>query len=561
MDKLKQYPLILITVLATLLFLPFLGSVHLFDWDEVNFAECSREMLSSGNYLSLQMNYQAFWEKPPLFIWLSALSMKAFGVNEFAARFPNALCGILTLLFIFSIGRKVFSERMAWLWVLCYAGSTLPQFYFKSGIIDPWFNLFIFGSLYLFVLFTHQAGSNNNQSKLRYLFLSALLLALAVLTKGPVAIIILLLAVSIFTLIQRFKQVISIPQFILYTLVVAAVGGVWFLFLWISGQQNIITHFISYQVHLFQTEDAGHGGPFYYHAVVLLLGCFPASVFALRAFKPREVDTPFQQHVKLWFVILFWVVLILFSVVQTKIIHYSSLCYFPLTFLAAYTLNALLDGTMARKQWMAWLLVLCGSPLALALTVLPLVDKYKQQIIAGGWIGDDFTKGNLQAEVHWSGAEALIGVWMLLCLMYSIYLLRKTEIKKAIVVLFGGHLIGVQLTTLVIIPKVEHYSQAAAIEFYESLQGKDCYCEALNFKSYAQYFYTRKQPAKNPESYSADWLLWGPIDKPAYFVSKVTLHEENLRSYPHLKEINRKNGFVFYLREPEADPASSHGRR
>lgn len=118
-------------------------------------------------------------------------------------------------------------------------------------------------------------------------------------------------------------------------------------------------------------------------------------------------------------------------------------------------------------------------------------------------------------------------------------------------VLFGGNLLAVHLATVVIVPKIEQYSQRAAIEYYESLQTRDCYCEALNYKSYAQYFYTLKQPAKNPESYSADWLLWGPIDKPAYFISKVTLTEENTRNYPHLKETGRKNGFVFYLREPE----------
>ena len=97
MKLLNQYTQAFIIVAALLLFVPFLGAVHLFDWDEINFAECAREMLSSGNYLSLQMNYQPFWEKPPLFIWMSALSMKVFGVNEFAARFPNALCGVITL--------------------------------------------------------------------------------------------------------------------------------------------------------------------------------------------------------------------------------------------------------------------------------------------------------------------------------------------------------------------------------------------------------------------------------------------------------------------------------
>jgi len=95
-----RYSLI-IAVVSLAFFVPFLGTVHLFDWDEINFAESAREMLVTGNYTRVQINFEPFWEKPPLFIWLQALSMHLFGVNEFAARLPNALCGTITLLVLF----------------------------------------------------------------------------------------------------------------------------------------------------------------------------------------------------------------------------------------------------------------------------------------------------------------------------------------------------------------------------------------------------------------------------------------------------------------------------
>src|SRR3954468_6465930 len=94
----------IIIAASVLLFVPFLGKVHLFDWDEINFAECAREMIVSGNYVTPTINFQPFWEKPPLFIWMQVLSMKAFGINEFSARLPNAICGITTLLILYSIG-------------------------------------------------------------------------------------------------------------------------------------------------------------------------------------------------------------------------------------------------------------------------------------------------------------------------------------------------------------------------------------------------------------------------------------------------------------------------
>ncbi len=72
----KYYPII-IGLSAILLFIPFLGSVHLFDWDEINFAESAREMIVSGNFSRVQIDFHPFWEKPPLFFWMQVLSMKA----------------------------------------------------------------------------------------------------------------------------------------------------------------------------------------------------------------------------------------------------------------------------------------------------------------------------------------------------------------------------------------------------------------------------------------------------------------------------------------------------
>ena len=81
----------LVLIVAALLYIPFNGAVDLFDWDEINFAESAREMLVSGDYTTVTINFKAFWEKPPLFIWMQVLSMKLFGINAFAARFPNAI--------------------------------------------------------------------------------------------------------------------------------------------------------------------------------------------------------------------------------------------------------------------------------------------------------------------------------------------------------------------------------------------------------------------------------------------------------------------------------------
>ena len=133
-----------IALLYLAFFLPAIGSVHLFDWDEINFAEAAREMMVSGDWLNVTINFEPFWEKPPLFIWLQAISFSVLGISEFAARLPNVIIGFFTLLVLYRATELRYSGKAALTAVLLYLGSFTSQLYFKTGIIDPLFNLFIF---------------------------------------------------------------------------------------------------------------------------------------------------------------------------------------------------------------------------------------------------------------------------------------------------------------------------------------------------------------------------------------------------------------------------------
>jgi len=529
----------LIITLSILLFVPFLGSVHLFDWDEINFAECAREMLVSKNYSVVQINFQPFWEKPPLFIWMQVLSMKLFGMNEFAARFPNAICGIITLLLIFNIGTYIYNAQFGLLWVLAYAGSFLPHFYFKSGIIDPWFNLFIFLGIYFFMLFTNKKNTTS-----KTLILSALFIGLGIMTKGPVALLIFGLCGGSYFIVERFKINITLQQILIYTIVVLSIGGLWFFIEALLGHTAIIIEFFNYQIRLLKTEDAGHGGPFYYHFLILLIGCFPASIFAISAFRKNLGDNFLQLHTKKWMLILFFVVLILFSIVKTKIVHYSSLTYFPLTYLAAYSIYKLLAKQIKWQKWMSYACLSVAFLLGLALAILPFVDRYKQKIIASNLIHDAFAVANLQANVLWNGYEFLIGIFFLAGIIFMLLLIKKQKLKTGILGIFFVSLITVNLATIILVPKIEKYSQGAAIEFYESLQNKNCYVETIGFKSYAHLFYTQKPIHSNSQQETS--ILTGETDKPAYFVSKITEEQNIKQNYPQLEELYRKNGFIFF---------------
>ena len=264
----------LLTIIGLVFFLPFLGSVHLFDWDEINFAESSREMLVSKNFFQVQINYEPFMEKPPLFFWLQSLSMSVFGITEFAARFPNAIFGVLTMLTLFKIGKTLRSEVFGFIWALIYFGSFLPNLYYKSGIIDPVFNYFIFTSIYYLIrLINLDKGQEQN----KFAVLSGLFIGLAIITKGPVGLLLLVLVFGVYWALIRFKKLASVKSVLIFIVTIFAVSFLWFGFELIQNGPWFIVEFVKYQIDLFTTPVAGHSQPFYYHFVVVLIGCFPLS--------------------------------------------------------------------------------------------------------------------------------------------------------------------------------------------------------------------------------------------------------------------------------------------
>lgn len=552
---------LILTGLALLFFFPLLGGVHLFDWDEINFAECAREMLATGDWGRPQIDFEPFWEKPPLFLWMQALSMSVFGVGEFAARFPNAVCGLATLLLVYHIGRRLHDRLFGWIWALAWLGSLLPHLYFRSGIIDPWFNFFIFCGLYGFIEFRWRFFSTEKTLSfwLRYrpLLLGGGLLGLAIMTKGPTAFLIVLLVLLAYWARYRFRAKGYARHLLLFSLAAGVAAGVWFGVEILLHGTWFVREFITYQIRLFSTPDAGHGGFFGYHFVVLLLGCFPASVFALpnlwgdrqcedEMLESDTLDACKRSDFVTWMQILFWVVLILFSIVRTKIVHYSSLCYFPLTYLGAVTLWRAIHWAV-RPRITSMLLPGLGVLLGAAIVALPWLGKNMEQL-RPLLARDPFALANLEAHVCWQLWQGLPGLILAgSSVAAGIYWWRHRPWLAAQIA-FGGGAVGVGLTLLFIVPNIEAHSQRAAVEFYESKAGEDCFVQPVGFKSYAHLFYTRKPPVgadKTVDDYPA--LAHGQPGKKVYFVAKITNLGE-LPTLPDVQELYRKNGFVFFER-------------
>lgn len=550
----------IIGIISLILFVPFIGWVPLFDWDEINFAEAAREMYVTSDYLHVQINYTTFWEKPPFFFWLQVLSMKVFGVSDFAARLPNAWVGVVTLITLYHMGRSIVNVTFGRLWALVYAGSILPHFYFRTGIIDPVFNLFIFLSLYFAFRSVESIGS---KTRTYYILAAGIASGMSILTKGPVGLLDFLLVMGVMMIIQRTFWLWRLYEWGLFLFVAALPFMAWLSFELVQHGPFFLVEFIVYQIRLFQTQDAGHGGPFIYHWVVILFGCFPMSFIALRAWNKSVIEGSRAQSFWLWSVVSFFVVLVLFSIVKTKIAHYSSFCYLPLSYLATTVVYRWWNGIEKIRPAMLWSIALFGSVVALVLIAFPIVMTQWETLypILIPYNKDPFAAANFTAPVYWSGWEACGGAlyWILL-LSAILYFKRNTVV--AIVLLFISGISFHETVLPTILPKIERYVQGEVIDFYKSKVGEKAYVEVVHFKSYAHLYYTQKAgrsdstykkwvarfPADTTPPAFIDWLRYYHTDAPVYFVTKVG-REKDLEEDSSFVRIGGQHGYCFYRKK------------
>ncbi len=204
------------------------------------------------------------------------------------------------------------------------------------------------------------------------------------------------------------------------------------------------------------------------------LAVFLRPVFLFQYTRKRITDNATAYDFTKWMWILFWVVLILFSIVKTKIVHYSSLCYFPLTYLAALQLYRLSNEPVQLKKWVQATLLFIGSLLAVVIAALPVVGMNKEKLIP--YIHDPFAVANLNANVPWSYAECAWGIIYLLGLWVAVFMMNK-NFRKGMITLCIIQVVIIQVTVLHFTPKIEAYSQGAAIDYFKSFEGKDVYVQ------------------------------------------------------------------------------------
>jgi len=351
---------LLLAGLGLIVFLCFfagIGSGPLFDVDEGAFSEATREMLVSKNYLTTYLNGALRFDKPILIYWLQLLSVKSFGINEFAFRLPSAISAAFWALTIFLFVRRERNETEA-VWATALMATALQvSIIAKAAIADALLNL----CLAVTLLSIYRYWRHGKRSAI-YLAFAAM--GFGVLDKGPVAILIPVVVSFLFFLVQKdlkrwFKLALN-PAGIALFLVIALP---WYVLEYLDqGQAFIEGFFMKHNVSRFKGSMEGHSGSLFYYLPVVLIGLMPSTGLLFRVFsklRSRWSD-PLWQFCLIWFAFVF----IFFSLSGTKLPHYMIYGYTPLFILLGIEL-AEVDRT--------WLLALWPAALLLIFAALPLV--------------------------------------------------------------------------------------------------------------------------------------------------------------------------------------------
>ncbi len=468
-----------------------LNMIPLFDWDELNFAESAREMNVTKNYLYVQMGFEPFWEKPPLFMWLQALSERLFGAHVWVYKLPNVIAGVAAVNLAYHIGDNMGKRMLGSFWALATLLSFGPYIYWKSGIIDPVFNLFIVTAIYQWYKIT-QASLKNERSHTYYLSVGVFL-GLAFLTKGPVAILITGLVVFVVTAIRSKWHELFNTKILLSIFGLLAVVSLWVLPLLNSNGAQFLQEFINYQIILFKGQIEWHNQPWFYHIVVLFFVAFPSSILALPHLLRNQILDRNTDIWNLFMRALFWSVLIVFSITTTKIIHYSSLCWWSLSYFGAYQVYLMYTNRWHLPKWLLIPLFISFLGLAVGLWGTPLLFNLRP---TPEWLEaklDLFSKGILSVHTTWEWwvliPAALFTVWMLLWFFHQ---LMGRKSNAGILYVISG--VTAVLASMLLIPRVANTLQGPVTKLIQNETKKGVFLEAWYYKTYALYFHGKFQP-------------------------------------------------------------------
>jgi len=250
-----------------------LAGRHLVPSDEGRYAEIAREMLASGDAVTIRYQGLLYFEKPPLQMWATALAYRAFGIGEWQARLWTGLCGAIGVLVTALAARRWWGDRIAALTALALVA--MPAWVVAGHVasLDMGVSAALAVVLGGLLLALHPQATPRERS--RWMLVAWAAAAAAMLTKGLIGIALPALVLGVHALLHRSLHGMRTRDAWPGLVVFLAIAAPWFVLA--SWRHPAFAHFFFVHEHFqrYTSEVHGRAAPWWYFLPQIAIGLLP----------------------------------------------------------------------------------------------------------------------------------------------------------------------------------------------------------------------------------------------------------------------------------------------
>jgi len=333
----KTAPALFVALLSAYIIFPGLGASSLRSWDEAEIAQISREIVESGDWLTLHFMGEPWFKKPPLYFWLTALTYKFFGVSEFSARLWSAVFGVGCSVVTYLLASRLYGTRVGLLSSIILISCSE----FILGHIHGARMVALDTAVTFFILLSFFSYLSARSEK-RYFILFGVSLGLGFMAKSFVGLIPLPVVVAHLLLSGRLSDVRS-KEFLLGAAVFVGLIAPWQIHALMEGGESVKEALVFELFERVRTPIEGHHGDLFFYPRAILAGFYPFSVFSFfgLVYALRKAGSG-DKLLLVWSAFIF----IVFSVIQTKLWWYMIPLYPALSIVCA---RFLFDYVLRRQ--------------------------------------------------------------------------------------------------------------------------------------------------------------------------------------------------------------------
>lgn len=375
------------------IWLYMLGARTLVPTDEGRYAEMAREMVATGDWITLRLNGIKYFEKPPLQNWMNAITFSLFGLGEWQARLWTGLCGLLGIAATAYTGAKVFNRNVG-----ITAGLVLASSFWWAGFghVNT-LDMGLSGMMTLTIcgLLLAQRDEASATERRNAMLIAWAGMALATMSKGLIGFVLPGAVLVIYTGVSRDWAIWTRLHFFKGLLVFFAITTPWFILVWQHNPEHPHFFFIHEHWQRFTSKVHHREGAWYYFFPMLIVGIIPWLGLLVQGLAQgfKRTTSRFQapQMLLIWTVFIFF----FFSISGSKLPSYILPIFPSIALLIALQLEKLPTKSL---QVTAILLALLGLVAVFLVHKLPTATT------------DTYAMPLYKAAMPWSYVAALVAL-------------------------------------------------------------------------------------------------------------------------------------------------------